>query len=144
MVVGRFDKTETLNQDLFDWAKSSKNIIFTGRTNFVEQYLSAMDCYILPSYREGFGMGVIEAEAMGVPVIVTDIPGPRDAMVEGKTGVLIPKKDVPSLCEAMKNMLSSENLAEYSSNCVSHVKNNFDQKKFFEYVLADRKNLLNK
>ena len=46
----------------------------------VEKYLSAMDCYILPSYREGFGMGTIEAEAMGVPVIVTDIPGPIDAV----------------------------------------------------------------
>ena len=42
-----------------------------------------MDVYVLPSYREGFGMGVVEASAMGVPVVVTQYPGPSSAMEEG-------------------------------------------------------------
>ena len=51
--------------------------------------MAAMDIFILPSHREGFGMSVVEAEAMGVPVIVTDIPGPVNAMIDNVTGITI-------------------------------------------------------
>ena len=46
-----------------DWAENNNSVIFCGRTNMVEKYLAASDCYVLPSYREGFGLAVIEAEA---------------------------------------------------------------------------------
>ena len=59
-----------------------------------------MDTYILPSYREGFGMGVIEAEAMGVPVIVSDIPGPVDAMIQNETGFVVKKGSIERLVNA--------------------------------------------
>ena len=49
-------------------------------------------------------MGVVEAEAMGVPVIVTSIPGPVDAMKENETGLVVVKKDVVGLTKAMKIM----------------------------------------
>lgn len=143
MIVGRFDNDNTINNDLLDWSKSSQNVIFVGPTKVVEQYLSAMDTFILPSYREGFGMGVIEAEAMGVPVIVTNIPGPIDAMVNGETGIIVNKKDIISLQDAMRSlMLDKDIVQKYCNNCIKHVQNNFEQQEFFKQVLSDRKKLL--
>ncbi len=143
MIVGKPDKDNTINKDLFDWAQSSKNVIFTGYTTTVEQYLSVMDIYILPSYREGFGMGVVEAQAMGVPVIVTNIPGPIDAMIDGETGIVVEKKDVVSLQNAMQDLMTDKNrLNFYSENCERHVELNFEQQEFFKYVLSDRRKLL--
>lgn len=144
MFVGRPELDETINQELYNWANNCKNVIFAGYTDKVECYLSAMDAYILPSYREGFGMGVVEAEAMGVPVIVTNIPGPVDAMLENKTGLRVAKQNVDELQEAMLKFIDNpEMLSEFSKNGVELVLNNFVQDRFFEYLLDDRKKLLN-
>jgi glycosyltransferase involved in cell wall biosynthesis len=97
----------------------------------------------LPSYREGFGMSVVEAEAMGVPVIVSDIPGPIDAMVKDKTGLVVPKKDACALENAMCELLNNKEIALlYGQNGIDYAKNNFDQKHFFAEVLKNRKELL--
>lgn len=144
LMVGSEELDENINESLFDWSKNDAHIIYTGRTDVVEQYLSAMDCYVLPSYREGFGMGVVEAEAMGVPVIVTDIPGPTDAMINNETGLVVKKADVDTLVDAMKKLLNDEQLCKiYGVNAVDFAKNNFEQEKLFEYILEDRKRLLN-
>lgn len=143
IMVGPDEVDATINQDLYDWSVKSDRVIYTGYTNIVEQYLSAMDCYILPSYREGFGMGVVEAEAMGLPVIVSDIPGPTDAMVDGKTGLVVVKKDATSLVDAMckiRNHLDFSKLL--GENAVIFATSNFEQKRFMEHILIDRKKLL--
>lgn len=143
IMVGRSEVDETINQELYIWASKNEKIKFTGYTTVVEQYLSAMDCYILPSYREGFGMGVVEAEAMGVPVIVTDIPGPIDAMIDNETGIVVQKADVESLYNAMISI--REDKVRYfamAEKAHDFAVNNFEQKQLFSYILEDRKKLL--
>lgn len=143
IMVGRSEVDETINQELYTWASKNEKIRFTGYTTVVEQYLSAMDCYILPSYREGFGMGVVEAEAMGVPVIVTDIPGPIDAMIDNETGIVVQKADVESLYNAMISI--REDKVRYfamAEKAHDFAVNNFEQKQLFSYILEDRKKLL--
>ena len=143
IMVGPSEVDETINQELYTWASKNEKIKFTGYTTVVEQYLSAMDCYILPSYREGFGMGVVEAEAMGVPVIVTDIPGPTDAMIDNETGIVVQKADVESLYNAMISI--REDKVRYfamAEKAHDFVVNNFEQKQLFNYILEDRKKLL--
>lgn len=143
MIVGPEELDNTVDQELYLWSKKNEAIIYTGYTNVAEQYLSAMDTYVLPSYREGFGMGVIEAEAMGVPVIVSNIPGPIDAMLNGRTGVVVKKADTQSLYEAMKQMLEKPQLrAEFSLAGERFARENFDQTILFEHILEDRKRLL--
>jgi len=143
MMVGRDESDETVNQGLYEWSKNNNNVIYTGYSDIVEQMLSAMDCYVLPSYREGFGMGVVEAEAMGVPVIVTDIPGPIDGMQKDVTGIVVPPKDVDALCTAMENLLNSpEQCKKYGENGVLFAAQNFEQKELFKRILEDRKQLL--
>lgn len=143
MLVGNEEIDGNIDMNLFNWSKESENVIYTGQTDVVEQYLSAMDVYILPSYREGFGSGVIEAEAMGLPVIVSDIPGPTDAMIKDKTGLVVEKADVNSLREAMNTIYNDRELYQsLSSESHSFAENNFEQGKLFEYIVEDRKKLL--
>ena len=143
MLVGNTEKMESINQDLFRWAQEEQRVIFCGYSKTVEQYLAAMDVYILPSYREGFGSGVIEAEAMAVPVIVTDIPGPTDAMVRDKTGFVVLKADVKSLQSAMMKILESGELQQkFGEAGKRYATENFEQKRLFSYILEDRQQLL--
>ncbi len=143
MIVGEPDKEESLNKELIDWSKNEANIIYTGKSRVVEQNDSAMDAFVLPSYREGFGMVVIEAEAMGTPVIVTDIPGPTDAMRDGETGIVVKKKDVTSLAAAMKFLLENPQITkQYGINAAKFAREKFEQKTFFKQHLQKRKELL--
>lgn len=145
LLVGSEEIDSTVDKNLYKWSKECNRIIYCGHTNVVEQYLSMMDCYILPSYREGFGMGVVEAEAMGVPVIVTNIPGPIDAMKENETGLIVEKKDTISLKKAMIKLLENKDLCvKFGNNGIKFARENFDQQTFFSCLKLDRENLLNK
>lgn len=141
LMVGNLENEEALNSDLLVWSQSCKNIVYVGVTTVVEQYLSAMDCFVLPSYREGFGMGTIEAEAMGVPVIVTEIPGPIDAILPNITGKLVPKADAEALYNAMKKM-PTDDLVYFGENGHSFAVEKFEQHNLCRLILEDRKRLL--
>lgn len=143
VIVGNAELTSAVDMSLHQWAQECSHVIFCGSTNVVEQYLSAMDVYILPSYREGFGMVVVEAEAMGVPVIVTDIPGPTDAMIPNKTGLLVKKADVESLVAAMRELANStEKRQAFGIAAHKFATEKFEQQKLFQAILQDRKRLL--
>lgn len=143
MIVGNAEKTESVDNELYNWAEECPNVIFVGFTNVVEQYLSAMNVYILPSYREGFGSSVVEAEAMGVSVIATDIPGPRDAMSNGKTGLLIPTKSIEPLIKEMIRLYNDDELCKLlGKNGVEYAKSKFNQPELCSYIKKDREQLL--
>ena len=143
MLIGNLERAGSVDQALYGWAEEEPRVLFCGYTNVVEQYLSAMDVYILPSYREGFGSAVIEAEAMGVPVIVSDIPGPTDAMKREQTGLVVKKADVTELYEAMARLLEDETLrGAFGSAGHDFAVKNFEQKQLFRYICEDRKRLL--
>ncbi|MDE5413804.1 glycosyltransferase family 4 protein [Alkalihalobacterium chitinilyticum] len=131
-----------INSSLYDWSQQSHSVIYCGYTDQVERYYAAMDVFVLPSYREGFGTVVIEAEAMGIPVIVSDIPGPTDAMVEGQTGMVVPKGEVEPLIEAMKKMLDTSLRKEMGNRAITFVSESFEQKTHWQHILNDRKQLV--
>jgi glycosyltransferase involved in cell wall biosynthesis len=74
----------------------------------VDRLLAITDVFVLPSYREGVPRSVIEAQAMGIPVIATDIRGCREIVVDGQTGLLVPPKDDASLAGAIADLLEDE------------------------------------
>ena len=109
----------------------------------VEKYYSTFDIFVLPSYREGFGTVVIEAEAMGVPVIVTNIPGPTDAMIKNETGLIVNKGDSISLQLAIEKLIKNQEMRdEMSENAVKFAREKFENKKLFEFIFKDRERLL--
>lgn len=72
--------------------------------------LHAAELLVLPSQAEGFGLVLIEAMAAGVPVVATDAPGIRDVVRSGKTGLLVPVGSPPALAEAIRKVLTDEQL----------------------------------
>ena len=82
------------------------NIKVVGYSDEPEKYMAFADLLCLPSYREGFGTVVIEAAAMGTPTVGTNIYGLSDAIVDGKTGVLVAVRDAVSLEAGILSVLS--------------------------------------
>lgn len=140
-LLGNNEVDSTVNNDLYQWSLQQENIIYTGNVNNVEEYLSASDCYVLPSYREGFGMSVVEAEAMGVPVIVTNIPGPIDAMVDNETGLSVEKENVKELTSAMIKILNVD-LTSMGNKGMNYASKNFEQNTLFKKIVKDRECLV--
>lgn len=89
---------------------------------------AAADCFVFPSYREGFPNTVLEAGAMGLPSIVTDINGSREIIVQGENGVIIPPKDSDALYKAMLDMIRNKPARErMSSNARKMIASRFEQ-----------------
>lgn len=142
-IVGRMEDEASLDANLLQDAKTSQNIRFHGEVLDIEKYYALMDVLLLPSYREGFGNIVIEAEAMGVPVIVTDIPGPTDAMQNGTTGLVVPVKDAKALDDAMTRLAADKDLREQLGWDGHHfVEERFDQRALCDIIMKDREKLL--
>lgn len=101
-------------------------------------YYAASDCFVFPSYREGFPNTVLEAGAMGLPSIVTDINGSRDIIKEGENGTIIPSKDTESLYKVMEKMLINESWRNTMANnarqmVMDRFEQGFVQKCILEY-----------
>lgn len=90
--------------------ESNKSIEAVGEKLADEllSYYAASDCFVFPSYREGFPNTVLEAGAMDLPCIVTDINGSREIISQGENGIIIPSKNEEQLYKAMKQMITDE------------------------------------
>lgn len=87
-----------------------KGMEFLGYLSDVKPAIQRASIFVLPSYREGTPRTVLEAMAMGRPVIATDVPGCRDAVDNGRTGLLVPPRDAKSLSEAMAILAENSEL----------------------------------
>lgn len=83
--------------------------------DLLQMYVDA-DCFVMPSYREGFPNTVLEAGAMGLPSIVTDINGSREIIENEKNGLIVPSKDADALYNAMERMLLDDKARETMKN----------------------------
>lgn len=108
--------------------KRGDGIEAVGRQKDVRPFYAQADALVFPSYREGFPNVVIEAGAMNLPSIVTDINGSRDIIVDGKNGVIIPSQDEEALYEAMKRFVEHPDVvAQLAANARSMIASRFEQ-----------------
>ena len=95
---------DPLRPETLSAIRSNIHIEAVGRQNDVRPWLAASDVLVFPSYREGFPNVVIEAGAMGLPSVVTDINGSREIIIEGQNGIIVPPRDAEALFRGMKRL----------------------------------------
>lgn len=107
-----------------------------------EEALIAADVLVLPSFREGFGLVIMEAAAMSIPSIGSNIYGISDAIIDGKTGLLFDVKDPKDLHIKMKSLLMDDHLRKSLGNqAYKRVLNSFSQDIIMEHFIDYYKNL---
>lgn len=86
LLAGPFEQRDSIDEAIKSFIMEEPSIIHTGLINDVVTHYALMDIFILPSHREGFPTVVLEASAMELPIITTNVTGCKDAIVEGETG----------------------------------------------------------
>lgn len=105
LVGAREDNLDPVSSSTIERINRGEGIEAVGRQSDVRPFYARADALVFPSYREGFPNVVIEAGAMGLASIVTDINGSREIIINGKNGVIIPSQDQEALYQAMKHFV---------------------------------------
>lgn len=139
LLVGPFEKE--LDPVLPEVEKEILNhpaIHFMGWQDDIRPFLAASDAFVFPSYREGFPNVVMQAGAMKLPSIVTDINGCNEIIIPGKNGVIIPPRDENALYEAMSWFLSHpEEIKRMAENARPFIASRYEQQKIWEALLNE-------
>ena len=138
ILVGRFeDNLDPVSPQTRQTIEQNGSIEAVGSQADVRPWLAASDALVFPSYREGFPNVVLEAGAMGLPSIVTDINGSREIIVEGKNGVIVPPRDADALYAAMMRFVQQpRQVAKMAANAREMIASRFE-KSFVEQCLFD-------
>lgn len=112
-LVGPLDSNPTSISkiQIKDW-EASGIIEYLGETKNVRPFIQKSSVYVLPSYREGLPRTVLEAMAMGRPIITTDAPGCRETVIDNDNGFLVPVKSAEALAFAMEKFILNPDLIE--------------------------------
>lgn len=111
LMVGPFETDlDPLYKDTLSKIRDNNSIIVTGFKSDVRPYFAISNCLIFPSYREGFPNVVLQAAAMGLPSIVSDINGCNEIINDGINGLVVPPKNISSLVSAMQKISSEHAL----------------------------------
>lgn len=128
LLVGPKEQARSpLPSHILQTIESHKSIEAVGMQHDIRPWLAAADVFVFPSYREGFPNVVIEAGAMALPSIVTDINGSNEIIIEGKNGLIIPSHDSDSLFNSMLRLYSDASLRQsLSRNARDLIADRFD------------------
>lgn len=138
LLVGREEpQLDPLDNNTLKEISDNPAIEAVGQKSDVRPWLLASDIFILPSHREGFPNVVIEAGAMGLPSIVTDINGSREIIHNGENGLIVPSKNADALYEAMKQLAETpEDIRAMAANARPMIASRFEQS-FVRQCLKD-------
>lgn len=143
LLVGGFEaELDPLHKRTIEVIDNSDNIIAVGHQKDVRPYLAVSNVFTFGSYREGFPNVVMQAGAMDLPCIVTDINGCNEIIIEGKNGLIVPPKNSDALYEAMKKLYLDKSLREEMATCARElIVSRYEQKMVWEALLAEYKSL---
>lgn len=115
VLVGKLEEElDPLQQITMDIINANSSVVLAGGRyddDLLREYMKC-DCFIMPSYREGFPNTVMEAGAMNKPSIVTDINGSREIIKDGENGIIVPPRQMLPLYDAMERMITDKELRE--------------------------------
>ncbi len=134
--LGSNNNTAISSVELNEWLENPQ-IIYKGKTNDIISELIKADVMVLPSYREGLSKSLIEAAAMKLPIITTNVPGCRDVVIHGQNGYLCKVKDSDDLYLKMIEMIKLTEterieMGEFGRNIAV---NKFDEKIVISHYL---------
>ena len=137
LLVGRFESDmDPLDVEDDRFLHDNKNVVFVGWQNDVRPYLKASDALVFPSYREGFPNVPIQAGAMCLPSIVTDINGCNEIIIDGKNGFIIPTRNGEALYDKMLWMIDNPDaVAQMGINSRPLVESRYEQKDVWNALL---------
>lgn len=117
LFIGRFDTRDGISEEKKLQIESNKDIVISGHIDKAEipYYYSILDVFVFPSHREGFGMCVVEASAMGKPILDSRAHGCVDAIVEHETGEYI-EISAKGICKGMEQMLDADLRGKFGMN----------------------------
>ena len=146
LVVGSAGKGEEKYEDEIKEMSSrlglNNDILFTGFRNDIPEMLSVMDILAFPSHLESFGITLLEAMAMELPVAASDNAGIVDIVIEGETGFLVPVKNPAILADALIKLIENPELRKYfGSKGRERVLQNFDMKVIVDKLIESYKSL---
>ena len=143
IIVGKIEnEINPVSKSTMGIIKKNKNILLTGFKNDVRPYLSIGNCFVFPSYREGFPNVLMQAGAMDLPCIATNINGCNEIIQDNINGFLIPPKNIDALVKAMQKIMDKKLIIKLSKNCRIMVKEKYDQKYFWKKLLIEYNNLI--
>ncbi|MBT8207014.1 MAG: glycosyltransferase family 4 protein, partial [Acidimicrobiia bacterium] len=129
------DKSDALPRAMID-AATRRGVRFLGMRTDVERLYRAFDLFALPSHREGFPRSAMEASAMGLPVIATDIRGCREVVIDGENGVLVPVRSARDIAAAIRRVGGDpETMRAMSQAGRERSKSHFDERTVVDTVM---------
>ena len=143
LLVGPYETEDPLQPETLKAIQQNDSILSVGFQHDVRPYLVISDCMVFPSYREGFPNVVMQAGAMGLPSIVTDINGSNEIIIEGFNGTIVPSKNVTALLRAMIRIKEDETWRnQLQSNARSSIISRYEQELVWEALLIKYKEFL--
>ena len=143
LVGGLESDLDPLNPETLAEINQNKDIISAGFQQDVRPFFAISDALAFPSYREGFPNVVMQAGAMGLPSIVSDINGCNEIIVEGENGLIIPSKNVEKLKEKMLTLARDKNLyVKLKENSRRMIENRYEQSVVWKALLEEYEGLL--
>ena len=131
-------ESDVLPEHTWHTIETHKSILFVGPQNDVRPFLALSDALVFPSYREGFPNVVLEAGAMGLPCIVTDINGCNEIITHGENGMIIPSKDEKALLQAMTTFVTDSMLvSKFAQNARPMIASRFERNILWKAVLEE-------
>lgn len=138
-----FEKKDKINPDIIKDFGIKENVLYLGERTDVDELYAIMDIFVLPSYREGFSHSIMEASAMSLPVIATDIRGCRGAVDDTETGILIPPKNYEKLQRALHYLISNPKIAKrMGENGRKKAEKEFDENLVFDRIKKEYERLI--
>lgn len=145
LIVGPMEDNCGVPAEILEWARKSEQVVMTGMVDGskMNEYYSAMDVLVHPTYREGFGMVLQEAGALGIAMITTKIPGASEVMEAGVSCLLVEPKDVSELEAAMKKLITDRECSQKIGQAAyERTKKYYDRPIMLENQRRDYCNLL--
>lgn len=139
LILGRYEENlDPLLPITTKLIRENSNIITVGYQKDVRPFFAIADVLSFPSYREGFPNVVMQAAAMSLPCIVSDINGCNEIIKNGINGIVVPPKDIQALFGAMKSSIENKELGKKMAGLTRDMMiNNYEQKYVWKEILKE-------